>query len=340
VGGPPITYAAAGVDLDAADEVVRRIAPLAARTRRPEVMDALGGFGGLYALDLARWRQPVMVTATDGVGTKLDLARRLGRHDTVGVDLVAMVVDDLVVCGAEPQVFLDYVAIGRLEPDLVAEVVAGIADGCLAAGCALVGGETAEHPGVLPPGEYDLAGFGVGLVERDRVLGEHRVRDGDVLLGMRSSGLHSNGFSLVRRLVDGMDLGAPHGLGRPLGDALLEPTAIYARACLALADRGLVAALCHVTGGGLPGNLPRVLPAGLGADVERRSWTPDPLFDLLQGLGPVEDAEMFRAFNMGVGMVAVVHPPDVDPALAALAEHDVDAWVLGRVAGPAGVRLR
>ena len=334
------TYAAAGVSLDAADEVVERIKPHVARTRRPEVLDGIGGFGGLFALDTSRWSQPVMVTATDGVGTKLALARQLGRHDTVGIDLVAMVVDDIVVSGAEPQVFLDYVAIGRLEPELVEEVVAGIAEGCVRAGCALVGGETAEHPGVMPAGDYDLAGFAVGVVERDRILGAHRVAEGDVLVGMRASGPHSNGYSLVRRLVEGVDLSGHHGLDRPLGEALLEPTAIYTLPCLALADAGLVNALCHVTGGGLPGNLPRVLPDDLGADVDTASWQPGPLFDLLQRLGSVAPEEMFRVFNMGVGMVAVVSPTDVDAAISLLGEHDVEAWPMGIVSAGVGVRLR
>ena len=303
------------------------------------MLDTIGGFGGLFALDTEKYSQPVMVTATDGVGTKLALARQLGRHDTVGIDLVAMVVDDIVVSGAEPQVFLDYVAIGKLDPDVVTELVAGIAEGCVRAGCALVGGETAEHPGVMPANDYDLAGFAVGMVERDKILGPHRVSDGDVLIGMKASGLHSNGYSLARRLVEGLDLSADHGLDRPLGDALLEPTALYTLPCLALADAGLVNALCHVTGGGLPGNLPRVLPAELGADIDTSSWTPGPLFDLMASLGQVEQAEMFRVFNMGVGMVAAVDPDHVDAALALLAEHDVESWVMGRVTAPAGVRL-
>ena len=333
------TYASAGVDLDAADDVVERIKPHVARTTRPGVLDTIGGFGGLFELDTERYRKPVIVTATDGVGTKLALARQLGRHDTVGIDLVAMVVDDIVVSGAEPQVFLDYVAIGKLDPDVVTELVAGIAEGCVRAGCALVGDETAEHPGVMPATDYDLAGFAVGMVEKDAILGPHRVSDGDVLIGMAASGLHSNGYSLARRLVEGLDLSEHHGLDRPLGDALLEPTAIYTKPCLALAEAGLVNALCHVTGGGLPGNLPRVLPESLGADVDTASWTPGPLFELMGRLGQVEREEMFRVFNMGVGMVAVVPEHAVEAAVGLLSEHDVEAWVMGRVTGPAGVRL-
>ncbi len=333
------TYAAAGVDLDAADDVVERMKPHVARTTRPGVMDTIGGFGGLFAIDVERYREPVMVTATDGVGTKLALARQLGRHDTVGIDLVAMVVDDIVVSGAEPQVFLDYVAIGRLDPDVVTDLIAGIAEGCVQAGCALVGGETAEHPGVMPSEDYDLAGFAVGLVDRSSILGPHRVSQGDVLIGMRASGLHSNGYSLVRRLVEGLDLSANHGLDTSLGEALLTPTAIYTKPCLALAQAGLVEALCHVTGGGLPGNLPRVLPADLGADVDTSTWRPGAIFDLMRELGDVEEAEMFRVFNMGVGMVAVVKPEHVEDALALLAEQGVTAWTMGTATGPAGVRL-
>lgn len=333
------TYAGAGVDLTAADDVVERIRPLAQRTHRPGVIGGIGGFGGLFAVDTSRFSQPVMVTATDGVGTKLQIAQRLGRHDTVGIDLVAMVADDIVVCGAEPQVFCDYIAVGNLRPDVVTELVAGIAEGCVTAGCALVGGETAEHPGVMPADDYDLAGFGVGLVDRDEVLGPDRVVAGDALVGMASSGLHANGYSLVRRLVADLDLGARHGLDRPLGDILLTPTAIYTKACLALADAGVVNALCHVTGGGLPGNLPRVLPPGLGADVDTKSWDPLPVFDLMQRLGEVTATEMFDVFNMGVGMVAVVRPSRVDEAVAVLTDHEVDSWVMGTVTDPAGVRL-
>jgi phosphoribosylformylglycinamidine cyclo-ligase len=264
VADDPISYADAGVDLDAADRSVDLIGEVVARTRRPEVLGGIGGFGGLFALDTSRYRQPVLVSGTDGVGTKVDLARRLGRLDTVGIDLVAMVVDDLVVTGAEPLFFNDYISIGKLDPARVADLVRGIAEGCVQAGCALVGGETAEHPGLLADDEFDLAGFGVGVVERDAILGPERVQAGDALIAMASSGIHSNGYSLVRRIVDGLDLGDPHGLDRPLGDVLLEPTRIYALDCLALIEAVDVHALCHVTGGGLPGNLPRVLPDHLG----------------------------------------------------------------------------
>lgn len=334
-----LSYSDAGVDLDAADRSVELISQLVGRTRRPEVLGSIGGFGGLFAFDVAKYREPVLVSGTDGVGTKVDLARRLGRLDTVGIDLVAMVVDDLVVTGAEPLFFNDYISIGKLDPDRVAELVRGIAEGCVEAGCALVGGETAEHPGLLGPDEFDLAGFGVGVVDRDRVLGSHRVEVGDALIAMASSGLHSNGYSLVRRIVDGLDLAATHGLNRSLADVLLEPTRIYAKDCLALTEAVDVHAMCHVTGGGLPGNLPRVLPDGLGARVDTASWDWPAIFTWLAERGPVAADEMWRTFNCGVGMLAVVAPADVDGSLALLGDRGVDAWVMGEVVPGTGVDL-
>lgn len=326
-----MSYADAGVSLDAAGATVDRIGPLVARTHRPEVLEGLGGFGGLFALDVARYRQPVLVSATDGVGTKVDLARRMDVLTTVGRDLVAMVVDDLVVCGAEPLFFNDYVSVGRIDPDRVADLVEGIADGCVDAGCALVGGETAEHPGLLDDDEFDLAGFGVGVVERDELLGADRVRVGDVLIGMASSGLHANGYSLVRRIVGDLDLTARHGLSRPLGDELLEPTRIYARDCLALIAATEVHALCHVTGGGLPDNLPRVLPDATAARVDTTSWAWPEIFGWLEATGPVERSDMWRTFNCGVGMVAVVAADAAAAALEALAGRGVAAWPMGEV---------
>ena len=339
VGDEPISYADAGVDLDAADRSVDLIGEVVARTRRPEVLGGIGGFGGLFALDTSRYREPVLVSGTDGVGTKVDLARRLGRLDTVGIDLVAMVVDDLVVTGAEPLFFNDYVSVGRLDPARVADLVRGIAEGCVQAGCALVGGETAEHPGLLEDDEFDLAGFGVGVVERDAVLGPDRVQGGDVLVGMASSGVHSNGYSLVRRVVQDLDLSEPHGLSRPLGDALLEPTRIYAVDCLAVVAAHEVHAFCHVTGGGLPGNLPRVLPDGLGTRVDTSTWAWPEIFTWLADQGPVEPAEMWRTFNCGVGMVAVVARADADAVVATLRDRGVDAWVMGEVSPGSGVTL-
>ena len=332
------TYEASGVSIAAADEVVARIRPHVARTARPEVLGGVGGFAGLFQLDLGRWRQPVLVSATDGVGTKLELARALGRHEGVGVDLVAMVVDDLVCAGAEPLFFLDYVAVGRVDPAHVEQVVASIAAGCAQAGCALVGGETAEHPGVLAADQYDLAGFGVGIVERDGLLRPERVRAGDALVAMASSGLHANGFSLVRRVTAGRDLAAEHGLGEPLAGALLRPARIYARDCLALISAAEVRALCHVTGGGIVGNLPRVLPPGLGAVIDTGTWEVPPVFRLLQRWGGIDDAECWRVFNQGVGMVAVVR--DGAGAVEFLRGRGVGAWVCGEVAPGEGVRLR
>ncbi len=332
------TYRGAGVDLQAAERAVAAIRPHAERTHGPQVLGGFGGFAGLYDLSDSGFTQPVMVTSVDGVGTKLELARALGRYDTVGVDLVAMVVDDLVVVGATPTVFADYIAVGRLDPDQVEQVVSGIADGCEQAGCALIGGETAEHPGVLEPTQFDVAGFGVGLVERERMLGPERVRPGAELVAMASTGLHSNGYSLARRLVEGLDLHADHGLRvQSLGAALLRPTRIYAPACLALAATGLVQAYAHVTGGGLRDNLGRVLPEGLGALVDTRTFATPDVFMLLQRLGGVADEEMWRTFNMGAGMVAVVS--DGRRAVEVLASHRIDAWVCGRVSERTGIGL-
>ncbi len=338
MGHDPLTYAAAGVSLDAADAAVEAIRPHVARTTRPEVTGAFGGFSGLFALQTDRWRQPLLVTSCDGVGTKLEVARQLGQYDTVGQDLVAMVVDDLVVCGAEPLVFNDYIAVGALDVAAVERIVAGIADACVIAGCALVGGETAEHPGVLAPTHVDIAGFGVGIVERDDLLGPHRVRDGDDLVAMASTGLHSNGYSLARHVVGDLDLAADHGLAEPLGDALLRPTRIYVRDCLALSNQLDVHALCHVTGGGVPGNLPRVLPDGLGAVVDTATFSIPPIMRMIAERGPVEPAEMWRTFNMGAGMIAVVG--DGAAAVDMLGDRGVDAWVCGRIIGTTtGVEL-
>jgi phosphoribosylformylglycinamidine cyclo-ligase len=335
----PVSYADAGVDLDAADRSVDLLRDVVRRATRPEVLGGIGGFGGLFQLDVARYRQPVLVSGTDGVGTKVDLARRMGVLDTVGIDLVAMVVDDLVVPGAEPLFFNDYVSVGRLDPERVADLVRGIAAGCRLAGCALVGGETAEHPGLLAEDEFDLAGFGVGVVERDAILGPDRVRPGDALVAMASSGLHSNGYSLVRRIVGDRDLAEPHGLSAPLGEVLLTPTRIYALDLLTLIGEVETHALCHVTGGGLPGNLPRVLPDGLGAVVDTSTWVWPEVFGWLAEAGPVDTDEMWRTFNCGVGMVAVVPPAVVDDAVASLVDRGVDAWVAGEVTDRAGVEL-
>lgn len=348
IGGqdnPPLTYAAAGVDVTAAGVAVELMKERVRRASRPEVIGDLGGFAGLFALDVARYRRPLLASSTDGVGTKLVIAQQLGRHDTVGIDLVAMVVDDLVVCGAEPLFLLDYVACGKVVPERMADIVGGIAEGCRIARCALLGGETAEHPGVMEPDTYDLAATGVGIVEADDVLGADRVRVGDVVLAMASTGLHSNGYSLVRQVVLGprpMRLDdTPDDLGgAPLGETLLTPTRIYARDCLALIGETDVHALAHITGGGLAANLARVLPAGVDAVLERGSWSPPAIFRLIEGRGNVPAAEMERTFNMGVGMVAVVPADQVDRALATLMTRRVPAWVAGEVVvGTGTVRL-
>ncbi len=340
----PASYAGAGVDIAAGERAVELLRSRVARASRPEVVGGLGGFAGLFRLDVGRYREPLLASSTDGVGTKLAIAQAVDKHDTVGIDLVGMVVDDLVVCGAEPLFLQDYIAVGRVVPERVADIVGGIAVGCELAGCALVGGETAEHPGLMPDDAYDLAATGVGVVEADDVLGPDRVRPGDVVLAMASSGVHSNGYSLVRHvLLRGGRLrldAVVDELGRSLGEALLVPTRIYARDCLRLAQETDVHAFAHVTGGGLAANLARVLPGGVTAVLERASWTPPPIFDLVRTRGRVEQDEMERTFNMGVGMVAVVAPGDVDRALAVLTARHVPAWVLGEVtAGGTGAAL-
>ena len=328
------SYASAGVDIAAGDRGVELFAPLAKKASRPEVMGGLGGFAGLFALK-GDYREPILAASTDGVGTKVAVAQALGKHDTLGLDLVAMVVDDLVVCGAEPLFLQDYIAVGRVVPEMVAELVKGIADGCVIAGCALLGGETAEHPGLMADGDYDLSATGVGVVEADAVLGPDRVRPGDVVIGMGSSGLHSNGYSLARKVlleINHMDLGGQvEEFGRTLGEELLEPTKIYAKDCLALAAETDVRTFCHVTGGGLANNLGRVMPAGLVAELDRATWSPAPVFSLIAQRGRVERAEMEQTFNMGVGMVAIVAPEDVDRALAVLTARHIDCWTLGTV---------
>jgi phosphoribosylformylglycinamidine cyclo-ligase len=329
------SYASAGVDVAAGERAVERIKPLAASTSRPEVMGGIGGFAGLFALRTSKYTEPLLAASTDGVGTKIAIAQATDTHDTVGLDLVAMVVDDLVVCGAEPLFLQDYLAIGRLDPVKVEQIVSGIAEGCRIAGCALLGGETAEHPGVMESDHYDLSATGVGVVEADAVLGPDRVRAGDQVIAMAASGLHSNGYSLARRVlleIGRMSLeGHVEEFGHTLGEEMLRPTRIYARDCLALAAETDVRTFAHVTGGGLCANLARVLPDGVHADLDRTTWNPAPVFKLIAGRGRVERAEMEATFNMGVGMVAIVPPEDVDRALAVLTAKHVPAWVLGEV---------
>lgn len=338
------SYETAGVSIEAGERAVELMRGSIGRTAGPEVMGGVGGFSGLFdAAKLATYRHPVLATSTDGVGTKVVIAQRLGQYRTIGIDLVGMVVDDLVTCGAEPLFMTDYLVFGSLRPDRAADIVAGIADGCVQAGCALIGGETAEHPSHLGPDDFDLAGAATGVVEADRLLGPDRVRAGDAVLAVASSGLHANGYSLVRKVIGraGLALAAePPGLGRTLGEELLAPTAIYARHCLALAAGCDVHAFAHITGGGLAGNLARVLPPGTGARLDRGSWAPPPVFGLLARYGEVPAAEMERVFNMGVGMAAVVAASDADRALRLLAARGVAAWALGEVtSGPPEVSL-
>ena len=327
------TYAAAGVNIEEGDRAVELFAPLAKRATRPEVMGGLGGFAGLFKL--GEYKEPILAAGSDGVGTKLAVAQAMDKHDTIGIDLVAMCVDDLVVCGAEPLFLQDYIALGKVVPEKVAQIVAGIAEGCVQAGCALLGGETAEHPGVMDENDYDVSATAVGVVEADELLGPDKVRDGDVLIAMGSSGLHSNGYSLARHVLlekAGLPLdGYIDELGRTLGEELLEPTRIYAKDCLALAAECEVSTFCHVTGGGLAGNLERVIPEGLTAEVNRATWTPAEIFRTIASFGKVSLEEMEKTFNMGVGMIAIVSPEDRDRALAMLTARHLDAWELGTV---------
>jgi phosphoribosylformylglycinamidine cyclo-ligase len=332
------------VSIEAGDRAVALMRDAVARTSGPEVIGGIGGFAGLFdASRLTGYRRPLLATATDGVGTKVVIAQRLRRYGTIGLDLVAMVVDDLVTCGAEPLFMTDYVVFGTLEAERAAEVVRGVARGCELAGCALLGGETAEHPGHLGPDDFDLAGAATGVVEADALLGPDRVRAGDAILALASSGLHANGYSLVRRVIGeaGLALDAePPELGRPLGEELLTPTTIYARDCLALAAECDVHAFAHVTGGGLAANLARVLPQGTGATVDRGTWRPPAVFGLLAGHGGIGRDEMERVFNMGVGMVAVVAPDDADRAVRLLTSRGISTWRAGEVtSSDEGARL-
>jgi phosphoribosylformylglycinamidine cyclo-ligase len=329
-------YAEAGVNIQAADTAIELMKGWIEKSRRPEVIGGLGGFAGLFdASALTRYMRPLLATSTDGVGTKVAIAQAMDIHDTIGFDLVGMVVDDLVVCGAEPLFMTDYIATGRVEPEKIASIVKGIAEGCVLAGCALIGGETAEHPGLLGPDEYDVAGATTGVVEADKLLGPGRVRPGDVVIAMEASGLHSNGYSLVRHVLlekAGLSLDAHHDdFGRTLGEELLEPTRIYAKACLDLADRTRTHAMSHVTGGGLAANLERVLPVELRATIDRRTWTPQPVFDFVRRTGNVPQPDLEATLNCGVGMVALTDPEDVDAAIAVLGEHGIRAWVAGEV---------
>ena len=332
MSNPPLSYRDAGVDIDAGDALVDRIKPLARKTMRDGVLAGIGGFGALFEVP-KRYKEPVLVSGTDGVGTKLKLAFHLHKHDTVGIDLVAMSVNDILVQGAEPLFFLDYFACGKLDVDTAAQVVGGIAQGCEQAGCALIGGETAEMPGMYPAGEYDLAGFAVGAVEKSLIIDGRSIAPGDVVLGLASSGAHSNGYSLLRRIIEraNPDMNADFQ-GRPLREVVMEPTRIYVKPLLALMKGLRVKGMAHITGGGLVENVPRVLSDGLTAVLHRDAWVMPPLFGWLQQHGGVADAEMHRVFNCGIGMAVIVAAADAPRAMAELAAAGETVWRIGEIA--------
>ncbi len=328
----PATYAQSGVNIEAGNDLVRRIKPHAKRTHTPGVLGGLGGFGALFQHDFSSYETPLLVSSTDGVGTKLKLAFQLDKHDTVGRDLVAMCVNDLICCGAKPLFFLDYFATGKLSPEVAEDVVKGIADGCVEAGCALVGGETAELPGFYSEGEYDLAGFTVGVVDKPKLIDGSTVREGDAIIGLASSGLHSNGYSLGRKLLEPLGYDTFNAeLGRTIGEALLEPTRLYVLPVLSLLDSVEVKAIANITGGGFYENIPRVLPENSVAQIKRGSWNPSPLFAMMREQGQVEEREMFTTFNMGIGLVLVVSPQDVAATLAHFQTASIEAFEIGTI---------
>ena len=332
-----MTYRDAGVDIDAGEALVERIKPHVKRSMRPEVLAGVGGFGAMVELPLSRWKRPVLVSGTDGVGTKLRLAIDAGRHSGIGIDLVGMCVNDVAVQGAEPLFFLDYYATGKLDVDVAESVVAGIAEGCRLAGCALVGGETAEMPGMYAGGDYDLAGFCVGVVERDAIIDGRHILPGDAVIGLASSGAHSNGYSLIRRIIAASQADLATDLaGMPLIERLLTPTRIYVKSMLAMAGALPVKGFAHITGGGLTDNIPRILPEHTAVSLQRANWARDPLFDWLQQYGGISDAEMYRTFNCGIDMVAIVAKEHAEQALQLLAECGETAQIIGWVTRGAG----
>ena len=329
------TYREAGVDIDRGDEFVRRISPLVQKTFRPEVMGGLGGFGGLFRFPAEQYREPILVSGTDGVGTKVKMATMMDKHDSIGIDLVAMCVNDIIVSGAEPLFFLDYLATGRLEVSVAEAIVSGIVEGCQQAECALIGGETAEMPSCYPPGEYDLAGFAVGVVEREKMLGQEKVKPRDVLIGVASSGLHSNGYSLARRVCFEEQNWTPETilpeLATPIGEALLTPTRIYVKLVKALLAKEYLHGVAHITGGGLTGNVPRIYSGDCQAVIDRTQWTPPPLFSVLQQAGSIERGEMYRVFNMGIGLVLVCRPEDATAVMDVVTEQGLSGFLIGEI---------
>ena len=329
------TYREAGVDIQRGDEFVRRIGPMVRSTFRPEVMGDIGGFGGLFRFPSERYREPILVSGTDGVGTKVKMATVMNRHDSIGIDLVAMCVNDIIVSGAEPLFFLDYLATGHLEVEVGEAIIQGIAEGCRQAECALIGGETAEMPSCYPQGEYDLAGFAVGVVERSEMLGQEKIQSGDVLIGVGSSGLHSNGYSLARRVVFEVQGWSPEThvpeLAESVGEALLRPTVIYVKLVKALLAGSRLHGLAHITGGGITGNVPRVIPDHSQAVIDRHTWKPPALFSVLQQTGSIDQEEMFRVFNMGVGLVVVAPPEESNRMLGIIQEQGMTGWVIGEI---------
>lgn len=340
-----LTYRDAGVDIDAGNKAVELMKHHVRATYRPEVLGDIGGFGGLFALNTGKYRQPVLVSGTDGVGTKLKIAFMADKHDTIGQDGVAMCVNDILVQGAEPLFFLDYLAVGKLEPEKVAAIVSGVAMACRESGCALIGGETAEMAGFYPDGEYDMAGFAVGVVDRDKIITGEKIKPGDVLIGLPSSGIHSNGYSLVRKICFdvkqlSVDTYIPE-VGRTLGEELLEPTRLYPKACLPLIDKFDLHGMVHITGGGFYDNIPRVLPADCGVTVDTTAWPKPPIFSLLKEWGGVADAEMYRTFNMGIGMILLVAAEDAAAVQADLTSRGEKSYIIGKVtAGKQQVELK
>lgn len=334
-------YRKAGVDIDAGEEAVERIKNLARSTFRPEVLQGLGGFSGLFAPDFKKLQEPVLVSGCDGVGTKLRIAFAVKKHDTVGIDCVAMCVNDVLVQGAEPLFFLDYMAMGKLVPGQVQEIVSGIAEGCRQAGCALLGGETAEMPGFYPPGEYELAGFVVGMVDRSALVNGSGIEEGDAVVGLASNGLHSNGYSLARKvLLEEAALKLTDfqpGLGATLAEEMLKPTTIYVKPVLGVLDKFTIRGMANITGGGLPGNLPRILPTGLRAEIETGSWPEHPIFGMISELGPVRREEMFRAFNMGIGYTLVVPDREAEQLVRHFNEEGLSAYRIGRIRSGEGL---